>query len=67
VTGKDRVRISMNHQEPDRVPIWELGFHNAVAQRIVAREVLLVTGGGKTRRAVLRANAQGRADTMLRG
>jgi uroporphyrinogen-III decarboxylase len=59
--GKERVAIALSHQEPDRVPIWELGFHNAVARRIMGREVWLPTGGGRTVRAVLQANAHGRA------
>lgn len=43
------------------MPIWELGFHNGVARRIMDREILLSVGGGRTVRAVLQANAQGRA------
>lgn len=61
MTGKERVHITLNHREPDRVPIWELGFHNAVARRIMGRDVLLTVGGGKTVLAVLEANAQGRS------
>jgi len=61
MTGKDRVRIALMHREPDRVPIWELGFHNAVARKIVGRDVLLPGGGGRTVREVLLANARGRA------
>ena len=61
MNGKDRVRITLDHQEPDRVPIWELGFHNAVARQIMGREVLLPSGGGRTARAVLKATALGRA------
>jgi len=61
MTGKERVGLALNHQEADRVPIWELGFHNAVARRIMGRDILLPTGGGNTMRAVLKANAQGRA------
>jgi hypothetical protein len=60
MTGKERVRLALNHQEPDRVPIWELGFHNAVARQIMGREVLLPAGGGKTMLAILQANASGR-------
>ena len=60
MTGKERVRITLNHQEPDRVPIWELGFQNAVARRIMGRDVLLTVGGGSTMLAVLKANARGR-------
>ncbi len=59
--GKERIRQALNFQEPDRVPIWELGFHNAVARRIMGRDVLLPTGGGNTLRAVIQANAAGRS------
>ena len=62
MNGKERVRITLNHQEPDRVPIWELGFHNAVARKIMGRDILLTTGGGNTSLAVLRGNAGSRAD-----
>jgi hypothetical protein len=61
MNGKARVRAALNHQEADRVPIWELGFHNAVARKIVARDILHTVGGGRTMLAVLQANAQGRA------
>ncbi len=59
ISGKQRVRMAFSHTEPDRVPIWELGFHNEVARRIMGKEVLLPAGGGQTSRAVLLANAQG--------
>lgn len=59
--GKERVRATFAHSEPDRVPIWELGFHNAVARQIMGREILLPAGGGRTLTAVLEANRQGHA------
>lgn len=59
LSGKERVRLALDHQEADRVPIWELGFHNAIARKIMGREIYLPTGGGRTLRAVLQANAQG--------
>lgn len=61
MNGKERVRTALSHREPDRVPIWELGFHNAVARQIMGRDVLHTVGGGATALAVLQANAQGRA------
>ena len=61
MTGKERIQAALDHREADRVPIWELGFHNAVARRIMGREVWLSVGGGRTVRAVLQANARGRA------
>ncbi|MEA3334672.1 MAG: uroporphyrinogen decarboxylase family protein [Chloroflexota bacterium] len=59
LSGKERIRLALSFQEADRVPIWELGFHNAVARRIMNRDILLPTGGGRTIRAVLEANASG--------
>jgi hypothetical protein len=59
MNGKERVVAALHHQEPDRVPIWELGFHNAVARRLMGRDVLHAVGGGRTTRAVLLANAAG--------
>ena len=61
MNGKERVRLALSHREADRVPVWELGFHNAVARQIMGREVLLPTGAGRTARAVLEANRQGPA------
>ena len=61
MSGKERVSAALAHREADRVPVWELGFHNAVASRVMGRQVLLPVGGGRTVRAVLLANAQGRA------
>jgi uroporphyrinogen decarboxylase len=60
ISGKERVRLALSHTEPDQVPVWELGFHNEVARRIMGRELLLPAGGGRTPRAVLLANAAGR-------
>ena len=42
------------------MPMWEIGFHNAVASQWLGRPLLLATGGGGTVRAVLEANARGR-------
>jgi len=61
MNGKERIRTALSHSEPDRVPVWELGFHNAVARQIMGREILHTVGGGATTLAVLQANAQGRA------
>lgn len=60
MNGKERVRIALSHAEADRVPVWELGFHNAVARQITGRETLLPSGGGRTLRAVLEGNRLGR-------
>jgi len=61
ISGKQRVSLALRHIEADRVPTWELGFHNEVARRIMDREMLLPAGGGRTVRAVLLANAAGAA------
>jgi len=61
MNGKERIRKALSHREPDRVPIWELGFHNAIARQIMGREILHTVGGGGTMLAVLQANAQSRA------
>ncbi len=61
MNGKERVRVALAQREADRVPVWELGFHNAVARRITGHETWLSVGGGATVRAVLRANRLGRA------
>lgn len=61
MTGKERVAAALQHREADRVPIWEIGFHNKVASLWLGRPLLLATGGGGTVRFVLEANAKGRA------
>ena len=61
MNGKERIRAALEHREADRVPIWELGFHNAVARRIMGREMWLSVGGGRTAQAVIQANLRGRA------
>ena len=59
MNGKERVRLCLNHEEADHVPIWELGFHNEIARRLTGRDYLLTVGGGKTVANVLKANASG--------
>jgi uroporphyrinogen decarboxylase len=61
MNGKKRVQAALEHREADRVPVWELGFHNEVARRIMGREMWLSVGGGRTARAVLQANLNGRS------
>jgi len=61
MSGKQRVRIALDHREADRVPVWELGFHNAVASQVMGRDILLPVGGGGTLREVLLANSVDRS------
>jgi len=59
MNGKERVRTTLDHREPDRVPVWELGFHNAVGRQLMGRDILHTVGGGRTALAILQANASG--------
>ena len=59
MNGKEHVRLCLNHQEADRVPVWELGFHNDTAKRLTGKDYLLTVGGGTTVASVLEANASG--------
>ena len=59
VNAKERVRMTFNHQEPDRVPIFELTVTNPILSRILGRE-LVGTVSGEQKAASLRASIKGR-------
>ncbi len=58
MTSKERVRTTLQYQEPDRVPYFEQGVASKVASAILGREVH--TGGGRFRRDDAEAAWQGR-------
>ncbi len=53
MTGKERVRISLNHQEPDRVPMMEVAASNRLASAILGREANIFFSGDAIRKLVL--------------
>jgi hypothetical protein len=45
MTSKERVKLAFSHQEPDRVPIFEIGFNSPAASEILGREAWVGIGG----------------------
>ena len=45
MNSKERVRLAFNHQEPDRVPIFELKIENPTASFVLGREAICGFGG----------------------
>jgi uroporphyrinogen decarboxylase len=45
VTGKERVKLAFAHQEPHRVPIFELTIDNPTAAHVLGRNTLCGFGG----------------------
>jgi len=61
--GKIHIRMAFNHQEPDRVPTFELAFSSELASRILGREVYLPSSDGSAFLHFLQAYRQG-PDTL---
>ena len=59
MNAKERVRMAFNHQEPDRVPIFELTVTNPILSQILGKKIE-GTVSGEQKAAALRANMQGR-------
>jgi hypothetical protein len=59
VDGKTRVRMALNHQEPDRVPLYEGAFSSRIASEILGREAYIPSNGGASFRHFLRASMAG--------
>jgi hypothetical protein len=43
--SKERVQLAFDHQEPDRVPVFELTIDNPTASRVLGRDTLCGFGG----------------------
>jgi hypothetical protein len=57
LTGRERIRLTFQHQEPDRVPFFEQGIASRVASDVLGRPAL--TGGGSFRFQAALAAYQG--------
>lgn len=44
-TGKERVKVSLNHEEPDRVPLMEVAAGNKLASKVLGRKVNIFFSG----------------------
>ena len=62
MNSKERVLKSLAHEEPDRVPLFELAFSAKLAGEILGREAFFPRNGGFTLKKILEANASGRKE-----
>lgn len=60
MTAKERILKSLAHEEPDRVPTFELAFGTQLASRILRRPCFFPRSGGSSLKDILLANAAGR-------
>ena len=61
MNARERVGTTLRHQEPDRVPIFELAFGNPLASQVMGREIHIGRAGGDAYRDILLCNMEGRA------
>ncbi len=59
MTAKERILKSLAHEEPDRVPTFELAFGTRLASRILRRPCFFPRSGGSSLKDILLANAAG--------
>jgi len=45
MTSRERVQMTFSHREPDRVPVFEIGFNSPPASEILGREAWVGIGG----------------------
>lgn len=57
--GKTRIRTTLAHQEPDRVPVYEGAFSSRTASKILGRDVYIPSNGGLSFRHFLLASMEG--------
>jgi hypothetical protein len=60
MTPKERVRKALAHEEPDRVPSFELAFSTKLAAQALGRPVFFPRSGGASLKRIIQANAAGR-------
>ena len=54
MNSKERVKTTLNHIEPDRVPVFELSINNKVSSDILGRKTSI--GGGVSYKNAIIAN-----------
>lgn len=57
--AKERVRVALSHQEPDRVPLYEGAFSSRLASEILGRTCYIPSNGGSSFRHFLLACMKG--------
>jgi len=60
MTSRERVRKSLTHEEPDRVPLFELAFSTKLASNILGRKAFFPRSGGLNLKKIIQANMAGR-------
>lgn len=45
MTSKERVHLAFSHKEPDRIPVFEIGFNSPAASEILGRDAWVGIGG----------------------
>ena len=60
LTSRERIRISLAREEPDRVPLFELAFGTKLASEILGRKVFFPRSGGLSLKRIIQANMGGR-------
>ena len=53
MTGKERVKIALNHQEPDIVPMMEVAAGNKLASAILGKDANIFFSGDAIRKLIL--------------
>jgi hypothetical protein len=56
---KQRVKKALAHEEPDRVPTFELAFSTKLASEIMGRQAFFPRSGGLNLKKIIRANMAG--------
>ena len=64
MTAKQRIRTTLSHEEPDRVPLFELAFSTKLASEAFGRQVFFPRSGGLNLKKIIQANMAGR-DALL--
>ncbi len=59
LSGKERIRLAIEHREADRVPLYEGAFSSKLASEILGRTVFIPSNGGSSFRHFLIANQEG--------
>ena len=60
LTSRERIRRSLAHEEPDRVPLFELAFGTKLASQLLGRKVFFPRSGGLSLKRIIQANMAGR-------
>jgi len=60
LTSKERIRKSLAHEEPDRVPLFELAFSTKLASEVLGHQAFFPRSGGLNLKKIIQANMAGR-------